>query len=490
MKQASPIAKRSPVSNVRPGPDHVLVDIADYVLDYRIASESTVATARLCLTDTLAGALEALDFPECTRLLGPLVPGTVVPHGSRVPGTRYELDPSTAAFSFGCMIRWLDFNDQFSGRQGSHPSDMLAGILVLADHLSRQRQASGRTPLLMREVLEDLIKAYEIQGCIALENDLNAGGVDHNLLTRVASTAVLTRMLGGNRDQVINAVSNAWMDCSPALYRHAPNTGWRKSWACADASSEAVRLALMALKGEMGYPSVLTAPYFGLYDARFNGRRFEFQRPYGEYIIQHSMFKFVPAGMHGQSAVECAFRLHPLVKDRIEEIERVDIYTHAHLLGVMNKTGPLYNSADRDHSVQYCTAVGLLHCKLEAQDFQDDFAADPRIDRLREKIVLTEESRYSREFLDPAIRSSANAMQVRFKDGSSTPKVEVEFPVGHQRRRAEAAPVLRKKFEASLRRRFSVERQERILKVCDAPDVLDRMPVTEFVDLFVADPPQ
>ncbi|MDB5926380.1 MAG: 2-methylcitrate dehydratase [Betaproteobacteria bacterium] len=484
------IANRSPVSNVRPAPDQVLLDIADYVLGYRIASEATVATARLCLTDTLAGALDALDFPGCTRLLGPLVPGTVVPHGSRVPGTRYELDPSTAAFSFGAMIRWLDFNDQFSGRQGSHPSDTLAGVLMLGDYLSRSGKATGGKPLLMREILEDLIKAYEIQGCIALENDLEAGGVDHNLLTRVASTAVLARRLSATRDQVVNAVSNAWMDCSPVLYRHAPNTGWRKSWACADASSEAVRLAMMAAKGEMGYPSVLTAPFFGLYDARFNGRRFEFQRPYGEYIINHCMFKFVPAGMHGQSAVECAFLLHPHVKDRIDDIARIDIYTHAYLLDVMHKTGPLYNPADRDHSVQYCAAVGLLHGKLEPRDFEDDFAADPRIDRLREKMVLTAEPRYSREFFDPTVRSSANAMQVRFTDGSSTPKVDVQFPVGHQRRRAEGLPVLRKKFVASLQRRFSEPQQARILEICDAPEALDRMPVNEFCELFIADLPR
>lgn len=481
--------QRSPVSNVRSAPDQVLIDIADYVLDYSVASDGALAAARLCLTDTLAGALDALDYPECTRLVGPWVPGTLVPSGSRVPGTSYELDPSTAAFGFGCMIRWLDFNDQFSGKQGSHPSDTLAGILMLADHLGRQRAATGGKPLSMREVLHDLIKAYEIQGCIALENDLERGGVDHNLLTRVATTAVLTRMLGGTGEQIINAVSNAWMDCSPVLYRHAPNTGWRKSWACADASSEAVRLAMMALKGEMGYPSVLSAQYFGVYDARFGGRPFEFQRPYGEYIIQHCMFKFVPAGMHGQSAVECAFRLHPMVKDRIDQIERVDIYTHAYLLDVMHKTGPLHNPADRDHSAQYCVAVGLLHGKLEPRDFEDDFAADPRIDRLRDKMVLTEEPRYSKDFFDPAVRSSANAIQVRFKDGSSTPKVEVEFPVGHQRRRAEAAPVLRGKLEASLRRRFPKQQQERILKVCDDPQVLDRMPVNEFVELFAADMP-
>lgn len=480
-----PIAKRSPVSNVRAQPDQVLIDIADYVLGYRIKSQAPLAAAHLCLTDTLACALDALDFVECRNIIGPLVPGTIVPNGSRVPGTRYELDPATAAFSFGAMIRWLDFNDQFSGRQGSHPSDLLAGVLMVADYLSRSRKLSDGKPLLMREVLEDLVKAYEIQGCIALENDLEAAGVDHNLLTRVAETAVLARMLDATREQVISAISNAWMDCSPVLYRHAPNTGWRKSWACADASAEAVRLAMMSVKGEMGYPSVLTAPYFGLYDARFGGRSLEFQRPYGEYIIQHCMFKFVPAGMHGQSAVECAFLLHSHVKDRIDDIERVDIYTHAYLLDVMHKTGPLHNPADRDHSVQYCCAVGLLYGRLEPRDFEDDVAADPRIDALREKMVLTEEPRYSREFFDPAVRSSANSMQVRFKDGSTTPRVDVEFPVGHPRRRAEAAPVLRRKFLASLKRQFTEAQQERILETCDAPDTLARMPVNEFVDLFV-----
>lgn len=488
-KLVSSAKKRSPASNVRPAPDKVLVDIADYVLNYKVSSERAIDTARMVLTDTLAGALDALDFPECTKLLGPVVPGTVVPLGSRVPGTRHELDPATAAFSFGCMIRWLDFNDQFSGAQGSHPSDNLAGVLMLADHLSRQRVAAQREPLRVRDVLEGLVKTYEIGGCIALENDLEAGGVDHNLLTRVSSTPVLTRMLGGTREQTINAVSNAWMDCSPVLYRHAPNTGWRKSWACADASSEAVRLALMAIKGEMGYPSVLTAKFFGIYDARFGGRPFTFQRPYRDYVIQHSMFKFVPAGMHGQSAVECAFRLHPLVKDRLDKIARVDIHTHALLIDVMHKTGPLHNPADRDHSIQYVVAVGLLHGKLNAEDFEDDFAADPRIDPLRDKMVIVEDRRYTKDFHDPATRSSANAIQVWFKDGSSTPKVEIEFPVGHQRRRAESLPVLHAKFEASLARRYPPRQREQILRLCDDANALDRTPVNEFLDLLVGDLP-
>lgn len=475
----------STTSNSRPAPDQVLLDIADYVLNYQIRGKQAIDSARLCMTDAIACALDALDFPECTKLVGPVVPGTVVPHGARVPGTRHELDPAAAAFSLGCMIRWLDLNDTFTAAQGSHPSDNLAGILMLADHLGRQRVASGREPLLIRDVLEGLIKAYEIQGCIAIENDFKEVGIDHPLLTRVASSAVLTQMLGGTREQVINAVSNAWVDCSLAAVRHAPNTGWRKSWAAADASLQAVRFALMALKGEMGYPYVLTAPRYGFYDARCQGRPFKFQRPYEDYVIQHSMFKFVAAGMHSQSAVECAFRLHPLVKDRLDAIERIEISSQRALMGIMNKTGPLYNPADRDHCVQYIVAVGLIHGRLNPRDFEAEFAADPRIDRLRDITTVTEDARYSRDFYDPRKRSSANAVQVRFRDGSSTPKVEVEYPVGHPRRRAEVLPVLEAKLEASLERRFQTGQRERILGLCKDADALDGTPVNGFLDLFV-----
>ena len=472
-------------SNIRPAPDQVLLDIADYVLHYRIRGPQAIDCARLCMTDAIACALTALDYPECTRLVGPVVPGTMVPHGSRVPGTHHVLDPATAAFSFGCMIRWLDLNDTFTAAQGSHPSDNLAGILMLADHLSRQQVAAGHEPLLISDVLECLIKAYEIQGGIAIENDFKEVGIDHPLLTRVASTAVLTRMLGGTREQVINAVSNAWVDCSLAAVRHAPNTGWRKSWAAADASFNAVRLALMAIKGEMGYPSVLTAKQYGFYDARYRGRPFKFQRPYEEYVIQYSMFKFVAAGMHSQSAVECAFRLHPLVKNRLDDVAGIEIHSQRALLGIMDKTGPLRNAADRDHCVQYIVAVGLLHGQLNPRDFEDDFAADPRIDKLRDLTVVTEEPRYSKDFYDPDKRSSANAVQVRFKDGSSTPKVEVEYPVGHPRRRAEVMPVLKLKLEASLDRRFPPAQRDRILELCDDAPAVDRTPVNRFLDLLV-----
>lgn len=485
-----PMKRSTSSNNVRAAPDQVLIDIAIYVLEYKIKNESTWDTARLCLTDTLAVGLDALDFAECTKMLGPIIPGTTVPCGARVPGTRYELDPATAAFSFGCMIRWFDFNDAFTASiQGSHPSDDLAGILMLADHLSRQRLASNRPPLLMREVLENLIKAYEIQGGIALGNDFYEVGIDHNLLTQVASTAVLTRMLGGTREQIVNAVSNAWINSSLPVYRYAPNTGSRKSWACADASFQAVRFAIMALKGEMGYPSVLTAKHFGFYDSRFGGQPFKFLQPYGEYVIQNSMFKFVAAGMHSQSAVECAFRLHPLVRDRLDDIERIEIHSHRALIDIMHKTGPLYNPADRDHCAQYVVAVGLIQGKFSPQDLENDFAANPCIDRLRDRMEMIEDVRYSKDFYAKGKNSSANAVQVWFKDGTSTPKVEIEYPIGHPRRRAEAVPVLREKFEASLKRRFSEQQCHQILELCDDVSALDRTPVNQFVDMFLADLP-
>ena len=475
---------KAPARNVRPAPDKVLTDIADYVLDGKIG-EPAMDSARLVLTDTLACALDALDHPECTKLLGPAVPGTVVPNGSRIPGTSYELDPATAAFGFGAMIRWLDYNDTFTAAQGSHPSDNLAGVLMLADHLSRRNLAEGRAPLTVRDVLKALVMAYEIQGCIAIENDFQAAGVDHPILTRVAGSAVLTRMLGGTRDEIVNAVSNAWVEVPLALVRHAPNTGWRKSWAAAYASAAAMRFAQMAVKGEMGYPAVLTAKPYGFYNAAFRGKAFKFQRPYGDYVIRHSMFKFVPAGMHSQSAVECALRLHPLVKDRIGEIEKVVLSSQRALMGIMNKSGPLYNPADRDHCAQYVIAIGMIFGRLQAEDFEDRVAADPRIDPLRAKTVVVEDKRYSRDFYDPKKRSSSNAIQVFFKDGTKTPRIEVVYPLGHPKRRPEVMPVLKKKLETSLARRFASRRCGEILALCGDAKKLDRTPLNAFIDLMV-----
>lgn len=465
-------------------PDKTLVDIADYVSTFEPTAKG-IDAARLCMLDAMGCALNALDYPDCTKLLGPVVPGTVVPHGSRVPGTSYELDPVTATFSFGAMIRWLDENDTFTAIQGSHPSDNLSGILMLADHLSRKRVAEGKAPLIVRDVLVSLVKAYEIQGCIAIENNLHKVGIDHPLLTRIASAGVLTKMLGGTRDEILNAVSNAWVDCSLVAIRQPPNIGSRKSWSAADAAFNGLRLAMMAVKGEMGYPWILTAKYYGFHDARFGGKPLEFQRPYEEYVIQHSMFKFLATGMHGQSAVDAALRLHPLTKDRINDIERIVIHSQESLMGIMDKKGPLRNFADRDHCAQYVVAFALINGRLGARDFEDEAAADPRIDQLRDKTTIIEDPRYSRDFIDPKIRSSANAIQIFFKDGTHTPKVEVEFPPGHPRRRKEFMPVLKSKLEASLARRFAPKQRLRILELSDDAPRLDLTPVNEFVDLFV-----
>lgn len=472
----------SSISNIRPAPDKELLDIADYVLDYEIKSEEAYSTARLCLMDTLGCGLEALSYPACTKLLGPVVPGTVVPNGARVPGTNYQLDPVQAAFNLGAMIRWLDFNDTWLAAEWGHPSDNLGGILATADFLSR----NGHT-LLMRDVLTAMIKAHEIQGVLALENSFNRVGLDHVVLVKVASTAVVTQMLGGTREQIINAVSNAWVDGqSLRTYRHSPNTGSRKSWAAGDATSRAVRLALIALTGEMGYPSVLTAKTWGFYDVLFRGQPFKFQRPYGSYVMENVLFKIsFPAEFHAQTAVEAAIKLHPLVKDRLDQIEKIALTTHESALRIIDKTGPLDNPADRDHCLQYTVAIGLIFGNLTAADYEDEVAHDPRIDSLRAKMVTEEDSRYSRDYLDPDKRSIANAIQIRCKNGSSTEKVAVEYPVGHRRRRAEGIPLLERKFNTNLARCFAGERQKAILDVSLDQEKLESIPVNEYVDLYV-----
>jgi len=473
-------------SNVRPAPDKVLGDIANYVAGCKITRAEAYRTARYCLIDALGCALEALSYPECTKLLGPIVPGIVIANGARVPGTSFELDPVRAAFNLGAMIRWLDSNDSFTAAEGGHPSDNLGGILATADYLSRRRIAAGKPPLVMRDVLTAMIKAYEIQGVLSLENNFPRLGFDHAALVRVASTAVVTGMLGGGREEIINAVSNAWADgLTLKVYRQAPNIGSRKSWAGGDATSRAVMFGLMAVRGEMGYPSVLTAKTFGFYAALFKGRPFKFQRRYGSYVLEHVMFKFVAAGMHGQTAVECALKLHPLVKDRLDEIDAITIMGTEKLIGIMDKRGPLSNPADRDHCVQYVVAVGMIFGGLTAADFEDEFAADPRIDRLRAKMKVVENPRYTRDFHTPAKRSSANAIQVRFKDGSNLPKVEVEYPIGHPRRRAEGIPMLEAKFKTNLARCFPPGQQAAILALCRDQARLEATPVNAFVDRFV-----
>lgn len=475
------------ISNVRPKPDKVITDIVDYALKGKISSKEAYNTARLCLMDTLGCGLEALSYPACTKLMGPVVPGATMAGGAKVPGTSFQLDPVMAAFNIGCMIRWLDFNDTWLAAEWGHPSDNLGGILAMADYLSRQAVAAGKKPLLMRDVLTGMIKAHEIQGVIALENSFNRVGLDHVVLVKVASTAVVSSLLGLSRDECINAVSNAWVDGqSLRTYRHAPNTGSRKSWAAGDATSRAVRLALMAAKGEMGYPSVLSAKGWGFYDVLFKGKPFQFTRQYGSYVMENVLFKIsFPAEFHAQTAVECAIQLHPQVKDRLDDIKKIVITTHESAIRIIDKKGPLNNPADRDHCIQYMAAIGLIKGNLTAADYEDDVASDPRVDALRGKMECVEQKAWTRDYLDPNKRSIANAIQVFFKDGSKTKNVAVEYPVGHRRRRKEGVPLLEAKFRTNLARRYAEKQRKAIDALCQDQKRLENTPVHEFVDLMV-----
>jgi 2-methylcitrate dehydratase len=474
-------------SNVRPDPDKVLVDIADYVTGTGITSDEAYRTAHYCLMDTLGCGFLALGFPECAKHIGPLVPGTVVPDGARVPGTQHVLDPVKAAWDIGCMIRWLDFNDTWLAAEWGHPSDNLGAILAVADFVSRQRRAKGEAPMTVGDVLTAMIRAHEIQGCLALENSFNRAGLDHVLLVRVASTAVATAMLGGTRDQIVDALSHAWVDgCALRTYRHAPNAGPRKSWAAGDATSRAVRLAMLVLRGEIGYPSALTAPIWGFYDVLFKGQPFRFQRPYGSYVMENVLFKIsFPAEFHAQTAVEAAVQLHPEVARRIDEIDRIELTTHESAIRIISKEGALNNPADRDHCLQYMVAIGLLKGDLRAEDYEDEVAADPRVDQLRSLMRVQEDPRYSAEYHDPERRSIANAVQVFFRDGTSTDRIEVEYPIGHRRRRQEGIPVLEAKFERNLRGHFPAVQSRRILDMFADADRLSRIAVPDFVDAMV-----
>ncbi|WP_186051617.1 bifunctional 2-methylcitrate dehydratase/aconitate hydratase [Burkholderia gladioli] len=480
----------APQTNLRPAPDPVLVEIVDYVLGFEIDSELALETARHCLLDTLGCGLEALSYPACTKLLGPLVPGTVVPNGARVPGTSFQLDPVKAAFDIGATIRWLDFNDTWLAAEWGHPSDNLGGILATADWLSRTAIAAGKPPLTMHAVLVAMVKAHEIQGCLALENAFNRVGLDHVLLVKVASTAVVGQLLGLTRDELINALSLAFVD-GQALrtYRHAPNTGSRKSWAAGDATSRAVRLALIARTGEMGYPSALSAPTWGFYDVLFEGRPFRFQRPYGSYVMENVLFKIAfPAEFHAQTAAEAALALHRqiLAAGRgAESIRRVTIRTHEAAIRIIDKSGPLANPADRDHCIQYMVAVPLLFGRLTAADYEDDVARDPRIDALRAKIACVEDPQFTKDYHDPDKRAIANALTVEFDDGTVLDEVVVDYPIGHRRRRAEGIPLLVEKFRGNLARRFPAKQQQAILDVSLDPARLAAMPVNEYVDLYV-----
>src|SRR5450755_1699336 len=471
------------ISNERPAPDKVLTDIVDYVLDFKVHNELAWKTAHYCLLDTLGCGFEALTYPACTKLLGPIVHGTFVPNGAKVPGTSYELDPINAAFNIGAMIRWLDFNDTWLAAEWGHPSDNLGGILAVADYLSR----SGK-PLKVRDVLTGMIKAHEIQGVLALENSFNRVGLDHVLLVRVASTAVVTALLGGSREQIINAVSNAWIDGGALrTYRHAPNTGSRKSWAAGDATSRAVRHALFALKGEMGYPSALSAKTWGFQDVLFKGKPLSLPQPLGSYVMENVLFKIsYPAEFHAQTAVEAAMKLHEKVREKIEQIDRVVIETQEPGVRIIDKTGPLANPADRDHCIQYMVAIPLLFGRLTAADYEDPVADDPRVDELRAKMQVKENATFTREYYAADTRYIGNAVQVFFRDGSSSPRVQVDYPIGHRKRRAEGMPLLVKKFETSVAAHFGVKQTEFIKKMFADPTALTAMPVSDFVAKLVS----
>lgn len=468
--------------NVKPDYDKVIQDIADYVLSHDINSEEAFETARLCLMDTLGCGILALQFPECKKMLGPVVEGAVLPNGARVPGMPYELDPVQAAFNIGAMIRWLDFNDTWLAAEWGHPSDNLGAILAVADYLVRQKKQA----LTMRDVLEAMIKAHEIQGILALENSFNRVGLDHVILVKVASTAVVTKMLGGDRDAICRALSHAFVDGqSLRTYRHAPNAGSRKSWAAGDATARAVRLALITLSGEMGYPSVLTAPTWGFNDVLFKGKSFQFQRDYDAYVMEHVLFKLsYPAEFHAQTAVEAAVQLHPQIIDRLEQIERIELTTHESAIRIISKEGALHNPADRDHCLQYMVAIGLLFGDLTAEHYEDEVANDPLIDTVRQKMVVKEDKRYSEDYHAPDKRSIANAMQIFFEDGSSTDKVEIEYPIGHRRRREEGVKVLQSKFERNLKTHYSDEQVSHIQAVCNDAGRLSQLSVDEFMGLF------
>ena len=480
----------APISNVRPKPDQVLVDIVDYVTKYKIKGDLAYETARNCLIDTLGCGFEALSYPACTKLLGPIVPGTVVPNGAKVPGTPHQLDPVQAAFNLGAMIRWLDFNDTWLAAEWGHPSDNLGGILATADWLSRNAVAAGGKPLVMRDVLTAMIKAHEIQGCIALENSFNKVGLDHVVLVKVASTAVVAQMMGLTRDEIVNAVSLAWVDGqSLRTYRHAPNTGSRKSWAAGDATSRAVRLALIAKTGEMGYPSVLSAKTWGFYDVLFKGKPFAFQRPYGSYVMENVLFKIsFPAEFHSQTAVEAAMTLHQELARlgrSAEDVKKITIRTHEACIRIIDKKGPLDNPADRDHCIQYMVAVPLIFGRLTAADYEDAIAKDPRIDALRDKIVCVEDPRFTKDYHDPDKRSIANALTVELRDGKKLKEVVVEYPIGHKRRRKDGIPLLVDKFKVNLARVFPAKQIAAILDVSLDQKKLEAMPVHEYVDLLV-----
>ena len=475
--------------NIRPGYDSVISEIANYVTNFEIESDLALDTARNCLIDTIGCGLLALKFPACTKMLGPVVEGTSVPFGVRVPGTNFKLDPIKGAFDIGCAIRWLDYNDTWLAAEWGHPSDNLGAILSITDFISQQKISKGEDPLTMRTVLEAMIMTHEIQGVLALKNSFNKVGLDHVVLVKVASTALVTKLMGGTKDQIMDAVSQAWVDGqSLRTYRHAPNAGSRKSWAAGDATSRAIRLAMITLSGEMGYPGALSAPVWGFEDVLFDGKQISLPQKFGTYVMENVLFKIsFPAEFHAQTAVEAAVTLHPEIIEKLDEVKTVNITTHDSAIRIISKEGELNNPADRDHCLQYMVAIGLLKGNLIAEDYEDDIASDPRIDTLRKKMVINEDKRYSDEYHEADKRSIANKIQIHFNDGSSTEEIEVEYPIGHKRRREEGIPVLEQKFKNNLEITYDSNKCEEIYQLCINQEKLESTSVTDFQELFAVD---
>ena len=475
--------------NIRPGYDSVISEIANYVTNFEIESDLALDTARNCLIDTIGCGLLALKFPACTKMLGPVVEGTSVPFGVRVPGTNFKLDPIKGAFDIGCAIRWLDYNDTWLAAEWGHPSDNLGAILSITDFISQQKISKGEDPLTMRTVLEAMIMTHEIQGVLALKNSFNKVGLDHVVLVKVASTALVTKLMGGTKDQIMDAVSQAWVDGqSLRTYRHAPNAGSRKSWAAGDATSRAIRLAMITLSGEMGYPGALSAPVWGFEDVLFDGKQISLPQKFGTYVMENVLFKIsFPAEFHAQTAVEAAVTLHPEIIERLDDVKTVNITTHDSAIRIISKEGDLNNPADRDHCLQYMVAIGLLKGNLIAEDYEDDIASDPRIDTLRKKMVINEDKRYSDEYHEADKRSIANKIQIHFNDGSSTEEIEVEYPIGHKRRREEGIPVLEQKFKNNLEITYDSDKSEEIYQLCIDQEKLESTSVTDFQELFAVD---
>ena len=473
-------------NNVRSEFDKELTLIADYVLRKDLSSELAYTTARLCLMDALGCAMLALQYPACRKLLGPIIPGTTVPVGSRVPGTSFMLDPILAAFNIGAIVRWLDFNDTWLAAEWGHPSDNLGAILAITDYLSRKQVSENKKPLLVKDVLTAMIKAHEIQGVLALENAFNRLGFDHVILVKIASTAVAAQLLGGNHEQICNALSQAWLDgACLRTYRHAPNTGSRKSWAAGDATSRATRLAWLTMQGEMGYPSVLSTKKWGFYDAITQSNPLKINKSFDTYVMENVLFKIsFPAEFHAQTAVECAIKLYPQIKNKLDQIEKIVLTTHESAIRIINKQGPLHNPADRDHCLQYMVAIGLLEGDLTADHYENEFAKDSRIDKLREKMIVEENKQFSIDYLDPDKRSIANAIQIYFNDGTQTEKITIEYPIGHKRRREEGIPLLYSKFANSLTTIFSPDQAEKLSALFHDHQRVENMPIHELMDMF------